>query len=54
MEAKAVDAVLPFVLSGDFAGNRSDQISQIRLEFSEPIEAATLAPNISLQVPPAS
>ena len=51
VEAKAVDAVLPFVLSGDFAGNRSDQISQIRLEFSEPMEAATLAPNISLTSP---
>ncbi len=51
VETLAVDEVFPFVLSGDFSGNRSDQISQIRIEFSEPINLATLAPNISLTSP---
>ncbi len=51
VEAKPVDVVLPFVLAADFSGNRSDQISQIRVEFSEPMEAATLTGNISLANP---
>ena len=51
VEAKGVDTVLPYVISGDFSGDTSAQISRLRLEFSEPINSSTLTGNVVLTNP---
>lgn len=51
IETQGVDTVLPYVISGDFSGDSSAQLSRLRLEFSEPINSSTLAGNVVLTNP---
>ena len=51
VESQGVDTTLPYVISGDFSGDASAQISRLRLEFSEPINASTLVDNVVLTNP---
>ncbi len=46
-----VDKAMPYVLSTSFAGDRTDRISSVRLEFSEPMDLASLVASVQLKGP---